>query len=91
VLGTGSSNVIEENTVSGNTTGVFIGTGARATLIRANTLFGNPPIQVGVSAPEPGAADIVNRSPAGETTFERNVCVTAINATCEAVSRRPQQ
>jgi parallel beta-helix repeat protein len=39
VLGTGSSNVIEENTVSGNTTGIFIGAGARATFIRANTVL----------------------------------------------------
>lgn len=32
--------------------------------------------------------DIVNLAPAGQTTFERNTCLTAVNAPCPVVPER---
>jgi len=81
--------VIEENTVTANTTGIFVGAGARSTLIRSNTVVGNPAIQAGSGVSQ--AVDILNLTPAGQTTFERNVCITASNAPCSvATGGRPR-
>lgn len=77
--------------MTSNTKGIFIGAGARATLLRSNIVVGNPAIQVGVSHPEPTAADIVNMAPEGQTTFERNVCITSVNAPCPDVSGKSPQ
>ena len=90
MIGSGSGNVIEQNTVTGNTQGIFIGAGARNTTLRANTVVGNPGIQVGHSHREARTADIVNLAPDGQTTFERNVCVSGVNAPCPLITRPPQ-
>jgi parallel beta-helix repeat protein len=87
VIGTGSGNVIDENSVTGNTQGIFIGPGARETILRSNIVIGNPAIQVGSTHRDVRTADIVNMAPAGQTTFERNVCVTGVNAPCPIVTR----
>lgn len=88
VIGTATGNVVEENTVTGNTTGILVGAGARATLIRSNTVIGNPPIEDGTPFFE--SVDILNLGAPDQTTFERNMCLTARNATCSTTGGRPQ-
>jgi parallel beta-helix repeat protein len=83
--------VIELNTVTGNTNGIFVGAGARETLVRNNTVVGNPAIQVGNSHPGVLGVDILNLAPTEQTTFDRNVCVTAVNAPCPLLSPRQQR
>ena len=83
--------MIEENTVSGNTNGIYIAAGARENLIRENLVVGNPAIQTGNARPTAQAVDILNLAPEGQTTFERNACLTAVNAPCPVIEpRRPQ-
>ena len=90
--GAASGNVIEENTVSGNTNGIYIAPGATNNLVRNNIVVGNPAIQSGSTRPTVQAVDILNLAPAGQTTFERNVCITSVNAPCPATSGpRPPQ
>lgn len=84
-----SGNVIESNTVGGNTNGIVLAAGSRQTIVRDNTVVGNPPIQVVTSSPGSQGVDVLNLAPADETVFERNVCVTAINAPC-ATFRTPR-
>ena len=91
LIGTPSGNVIEENTVSGNTNGIFIGSGAVNNVIRDNVAVGNPAIQSANTRPTVQAVDILNMSPAGQTTFERNVCLTSVNAPCPATAGPRQQ
>lgn len=74
--------------MTGNTNGIFIFAGTRNTLVRQNLAVGNPGIQVANTRPEAQAADIVNLAPAGQTTFENNRCLTAVNAPCPAVPER---
>lgn len=74
--------------MTGNTNGILIGAGARNTLVRQNIAVGNPGIQVANLKPEARAADIVNLAPEGQTTFERNSCLTAVNAPCPEVPAR---
>lgn len=71
--------------VSGNTQGIYIAAGARATTVRENTAVGNPPIQVANTRTDVRALDIVNLAPPGETTFQRNVCLSGVNAPCPVV------
>ncbi len=78
--------MIEENSVVGNTNGVYLGPTSRDTVVRQNTIVGNPAIQVGNSLPSLRAVDILNLAPPGANTFERNVCVTAVNAPCPDIS-----
>lgn len=91
VIDGGNDNVIEENNVSGNTNGLFITAGARNTIVRDNVIVGNPGIQIGNFRPEARHADILNLAPAGQTYFERNVCVTGVNAPCPVLVVRPPQ
>lgn len=95
MLGAATGNVIELNTVTGNTNGIFLGAGSRETLVRNNIVVGNPAIQVGSSRPDVLGVDILNLAPAGQTTFDRNVCITGVNAPCPVVLGtpwgRPQQ
>ena len=74
--------------MTGNTNGIFIAAGARETLVRQNTAIGNPGIQVANLKPDARAADIVNLAPAGQTQFERNACLTSINAPCPTIPGR---
>jgi parallel beta-helix repeat protein len=88
LIGTPSGNVIEQNNVSGNTNGIYIAAGAVDNLVRENVVLGNPAIQS--ARPNVQAVDILNLAPAGRTTFERNVCVTALNAPCATATRPPK-
>jgi parallel beta-helix repeat protein len=92
VIGTATGNVLDSNIVAGNTQGIFVAATARATTVRENTVVGNPPIQTANTRPDLRALDIVNLAPPGETTFERNMCLSAVNAPCPAVTapRSPQ-
>lgn len=67
--------------MGGNTNGIFLGPNTRQTLVRHNTILGNPAIQIDASQPGQGV-DIRNLAPPGAVTFERNLCVTSINAPC---------
>ena len=91
VIATASGNLLDGNFVTGNTQGIVVMATARATVVRENTVVGNPPIQVANTRPELRALDIVNLAPAGETTFERNVCLSAVNAPCSTTTPRPPQ
>jgi parallel beta-helix repeat protein len=88
--GGATGNVIEENTATANTNGIYIAAAAGENLIRNNVAIGNPAIQTSVTAPAVRAVDILNLSPAGRITFERNVCVTSVNAPCPTSVRPPQ-
>jgi parallel beta-helix repeat protein len=85
LVGAASGNVIEENIVTGNTNGIYIGAAVGKNLVRENTVAGNPPIQVANTRPEARALDIVNLAPATQTEFDRNRCLTALNAPCPTV------
>jgi parallel beta-helix repeat protein len=85
LVGAASGNLIDENVATGNTNGIYIAATVGANAVRDNRVIGNPVIQVGSAQPEVRALDIVNLSPTGRTTFQRNQCVTALNAPCSAV------
>jgi len=63
-----------------------IAAAATNTKIRGNVVVGNPGIQVSVGVQGTAGVDIWDQSAAGATTYDRNVCVTAINAPCSGVS-----
>ena len=65
--------------------------GARATMVRENTVIGNPPIQTSNTRPDLRGLDIVNLAPTGETTFQRNICLSAQNAPCPTTTVPPPQ
>ena len=46
LIGTSSGNLIEDNSISGNSNGILIQTGASGNTIRRNIVAGNPPSQV---------------------------------------------
>ena len=92
MIGSATGTVVDENIVTGNTQGIFIAAGARNTTVRENIVVGNPRIQTAITRPDVRMMDIVNLAPAGETTFDRNTCLTAVNAPCPVVpAPRPQQ
>jgi hypothetical protein len=87
LLGGVTDNVIEENVVTGNVTGVRIVATAVRNVFRGNVIAGNPPILVANNAPDNAASgfDILNLAPAGANTFDNNTCVTSVNAPCANV------
>jgi parallel beta-helix repeat protein len=87
VIAAATGTIVDENTVTGNTQGIYIAAGARETKVRRNIVLGNPPIQTANTRPDVRALDIVNLAPAGATTFEDNVCLSGVNAPCPAVTR----
>ena len=91
VIGSASGNVIDLNNITGNTNGIYLGTGTRQTMVRQNVVLGNPGIQVANSNPGARAVDILNLSADGQSTFERNTCITSVNAPCPAIPRTPPQ
>jgi parallel beta-helix repeat protein len=91
LIGTASGNLIDENTVSGNTNGILIAGGTRDNVIRSNVVLGNPGIQTANTQPAVQAVDILNLAPADRTKFERHVCITSVNAPCPAVVKPPEQ
>jgi parallel beta-helix repeat protein len=77
LIGTSSRNLIESNTISGNTNGVLVQAGASGNTIRQNIIAGNPPSQVSRDY-GPIGFDVKDESATngGRNTFERNWCIT---------------
>ena len=82
--GTSSNNLVEDNTIVGNSNGIYLQPTAVTNIFRRNLVMGNPPIQVAVNNPASNGFDIWNLSPAGANTFQANVCLTSVNAPCPA-------
>ena len=75
---------MEDNTIVGNSNGIYLQPTAVTNIFRRNLVMGNPPIQVAVNNPASNGFDIWNLSPAGANTFQANVCLTSVNAPCPA-------
>jgi parallel beta-helix repeat protein len=80
LVGNSSGNVIEDNSIGGNTNGVVIQADAVDNLIRRNVIAGNPPSQVSRSFGALIGFDVKDESAVAgsgsRNTFERNWCVT---------------
>ena len=84
--GTGTNNnVVEENTVLGNSNGLFLAAAVLGNIIRGNLITGNPSVQVSTDNPSGSGLDIKNLTPPAANAFVGNVCQTAMNATCGLV------
>lgn len=93
VTATDTANVIEDNTATGNTNGLFIAAGVQGNVFRRNLIVGNPPVQVDVDHPantwttlQLQGLDIKSLADESANTFENNVCLTSINAPCPALT-----
>jgi parallel beta-helix repeat protein len=77
LVGTGSNNVIEHNTITGNANGVLIAPTALGNTLRQNIIAGNPPSQVSRTY-GPVGFDIKDDATtnAARNTFDRNWCIT---------------
>ena len=77
LIGTSSGNLIEDNSISGNSNGILIQTGASGNTIRRNIVAGNPPSQVSRTY-GPVGFDIKDEAPTNgaRNTFDRNWCIT---------------
>lgn len=84
VAATATGNVIEENTIVGNTNGIVLMQGVRGNVFRRNFVVGNPPVQIAVTTPTTGGVDVKNLGEDGTNTFQSNVCLTSVNAPCPA-------
>ncbi|PYR60202.1 MAG: hypothetical protein DMF91_12800 [Acidobacteria bacterium] len=78
----GDNNLVEENTAYGNTNGIIIFPPATNTRVRGNVVVGNPPIQQSTGVPGTAGVDIWDQSAPGATSFDKNICVTGVNAPC---------
>src|SRR6516162_2287464 len=83
-----NDNVIEDNTVLGNTNGIILVPGVEGNIIRHNIVAGNPPVQLSVTFPADDGVDIKNQATPGTNTIDDNFCLTSVNAACPAVGRR---
>jgi nitrous oxidase accessory protein NosD len=80
-----TNNLVEENSTSGNTNGIVIFPPAVNNRIRGNVAVGNPPIQQSAGLPAAAAGvDIWDQAGPGANSVDRNVCITAIGASCPA-------
>jgi len=75
---------VEDNTIVGNSNGIYLQSTAVTNIFRRNLVMGNPPIQVAVTNPSGRGFDIWNLSAAGANSFQANVCLTSVNAPCPA-------
>jgi parallel beta-helix repeat protein len=77
LIGTSSNNLVEQNSITGNTNGILIQAGASGNVIRQNIAAGNPPSLVS-RLYGPIGFDIKDEasSNGGRNTFERNWCIT---------------
>ena len=77
LIGTSGGNLIEDNSISGNSNGILIQTGASGNTIRRNIVAGNPPSQVSRTY-GPVGFDIKDEAPTNgaRNTFDRNWCIT---------------
>jgi parallel beta-helix repeat protein len=85
-----NDNVIEDNTILGNTNGIVLVAGVEGNVIRHNKIAGNPPVQISVTFPTADGVDIRNQATAGANTFKDNFCLTAVNAPCPAIGGREE-
>ena len=86
VAATDTGNVFEENTVVGNSNGIFLAAGVRGNIFRQNLIAGNPPVQVSVDSPSTIGYDIKNLGATDANAFEGNTCITALNAPCAPIA-----
>jgi parallel beta-helix repeat protein len=82
VTASDTANVIDDNTVVGNTNGIFVVAGAQGNLFQRNLVTGNPGLQVSVDNPSSGGLDIKDLAGAGANVYVANVCQTSANAPC---------
>ncbi|HET9385829.1 MAG TPA: right-handed parallel beta-helix repeat-containing protein [Gemmatimonadales bacterium] len=77
LLGTSSGNLIEHNSITGNTNGILIQAGASGNTIRRNIVAGNPPSQVSRTY-GPVGFDIKDGAltNGARNTFDGNWCIT---------------
>ena len=80
LVGNSSGNVIEDNSIGGNISGVLIQANAAGNLFRRNVIAGNPPSQISRTAGPLIGADIKDESAVAgsgsRNTFEHNWCLT---------------
>lgn len=80
LIGPSSGNVIENNTVGGNTNGILIQAAAAGNTIRQNIVAGNPPSQISRDYGQGIGVDIKDEAvPVGASernTFQQNWCVS---------------
>jgi parallel beta-helix repeat protein len=84
-----NDNVIEDNTIVGNTNGIVLVNGVEGNIIRRNVVTGNPPVQVSVSFPNDVGVDIKNLASPDANVFKNNLCLTSVNAPCPTLRRLP--
>ena len=83
----GDNNLVESNTATGNTNGIVVFAAATNSRVRGNLAVGNPPVQQSNSLPAAAGVDIWDQSPPGNNnSVTGNMCLTAVNATCPALS-----
>jgi parallel beta-helix repeat protein len=77
LIGTSSGNLIEHNSITGNSNGILIQTGASGNTIRQNIAAGNPPSQVSRTY-GPIGFDIKDEAAinGARNTFDRNWCIS---------------
>ena len=76
---------MEDNTASGNSNGINVGTGVHGNVISRNLVVGNPAVQVSVDHSPNAGFDIQNMADTGANMFEGNICVTSVNAPCPSI------
>lgn len=74
--------MVEENTVFGNSNGLYLTATVQGNIIRRNLFVGNPAVQVSMDHPPGGGFDIKSVADLALNTFVGNVCVTGMNAPC---------
>ena len=77
LIGSSSGNLVERNSITGNTNGILIQTAASGNTIRQNIAAGNPPSQVSRTY-GPIGFDIKDEAAANgaRNTFDRNWCIS---------------
>jgi parallel beta-helix repeat protein len=85
VTPTSTGNLVEDNTILGNTNGIFLVAGAQGNTFRSNLVMGNPAVQVSLDNRSSSGYDIKNLADPGLNTFDSNVCLTSVNAPCPSM------
>ena len=80
-----TGNIVEENTILGNTNGIFLAPGVKGNFFRGNLVIGNPPVQVSLDNATSSGVDVKNLADPGANVFEGNVCATSVNAPCPSI------
>ena len=81
-----NDNVVEDNTVLGNTNGIILVAGTLRNTFRRNLAVGNPPTQIALDYATTNFADIRNLSGSDTNRFQGNICLTSVNAPCPALA-----